>query len=254
MPSSDERSRSQGDPSVLRALGRWWDKAGREDPLYAILTEPEARGGGWDEDRFFATGRTDVEDALERVRAAGRTLGTDRALDFGCGVGRLTQALAARFDQVDGVDIAPSMIAEADRYNRSGSRCRYHVNARADLSMFDDDTFDLVFSLVVLQHIPPELARGYVAEFIRVLRPDGLAVFQIATAARVKREPVRGSAPRRLARRILRRPPAQLLEMHATPEAEVRRWVDAGNGVVVATWALLTDEYFDGTLFAVANG
>ena len=235
---------------MLRALGRWWDKAGKEDPLYAILTEPDARGRGWDEDRFFATGRTEIDDALERIRSAGRTPGTERALDFGCGVGRLTQALAERFERVDGVDIAPSMIAEAERYNRFGSRCHYHVNARADLSMFGDAAFDLVFSLVVLQHIPPELARGYVAEFIRVLRPDGLAVFQIATAVRVPREPTRSSALRRLARWILRRPPSQILEMHATPEDEVRRWIEAGHGTVLATWPLPTDEFFDGTLFA----
>ncbi len=48
-----------------------------------------------------------------------------RALDFGCGVGRLTQALARHFNIVDGVDIAPSMIELANQFNRSGGRCRY---------------------------------------------------------------------------------------------------------------------------------
>ena len=252
-PPADERLQRQDDAKVLRALGRWWDKAGKQDPLYSILTEPDARGGGWDVDRFFATGRTEVDDALERVRSGGLRLGTERALDFGCGVGRLTQALAARFEQVDGIDIAPSMVTEAEGYNRFGSRCCYHVNARADLLMFDDASFDLVFSLVVLQHIPPELARGYVAEFIRVLRPDGLAVFQIATSARGPRPAERSSARRGLARRILRRPPSQILEMHAIPEDEVRRWIADGHGAVVAAWPLPTDKFFDGTLFAVAH-
>jgi SAM-dependent methyltransferase len=102
-----------------------------------------------------------------------------RALDFGCGVGRLTQALAGKFSECDGVDIAPSMIARANELNRFGNRCRYHVNDRNDLALFGDDVFDLIYSDIVLQHIPPEFGAAYIRDFTGVLAPGGVLVFQI---------------------------------------------------------------------------
>jgi predicted TPR repeat methyltransferase len=55
------------------------------------------------------------------------SLKRDTALDFECGVGRVTQALCARFARCDGVDIAGSMIRLARQYNRFGDRCQYYV-------------------------------------------------------------------------------------------------------------------------------
>ncbi|MDQ2724615.1 MAG: class I SAM-dependent methyltransferase, partial [Actinomycetota bacterium] len=91
----------------------------------------------------------------------------------------LTQALCEHFDRCDGVDIAPSMIERAQGWNRHGSRCSYHLNTSADLADFPDGAFDVVFCYLVLQHMEPELAKGYVAEFMRLLAPGGVAVFQV---------------------------------------------------------------------------
>jgi SAM-dependent methyltransferase len=168
----------------LAALRRNWEGFGREDPMWSILTVPGTRGGRWDERRFFSSGRQEVVRVLAHLRDLGwsppqrRFLGRRRfALDFGCGVGRLTQALAEYFDVVDGVDIAASMIRRALEYNRHGARCRYRLNVRDDLSQFGTGEYAFVYSSYVLQHMPPELARRYVAEFVRLLSPDGVAVF-----------------------------------------------------------------------------
>jgi len=80
---------------------------------------------------------------------------------------------------VDGVDIAPSMVAAAERLNRHGESCRYHVNDSDSLAFLPDESFDFVYSVLVLQHMTPELARRYLAELVRVVRPDGLLVFQV---------------------------------------------------------------------------
>jgi ubiquinone/menaquinone biosynthesis C-methylase UbiE len=101
------------------------------------------------------------------------------ALDFGCGVGRLTQALASHFEQVCGVDIAPAMIEHARRYNRQGSRCEYLVNETTHLRRFADEQFDFIYSSITLQHMPPRFAKKYIVEFVRVLRPAGLLLFQL---------------------------------------------------------------------------
>lgn len=168
----------------LEEIARSWDAFGREDPLWAILTLPGKRNRRWDPEEFFRTGVEEVGRVLSLLGSLGQPASRRRALDFGCGVGRLTQALAASFDEVDGVDVAPSMVDLARRFNRRGARCRFHLNAEPHLRLFADGAFDLVYSSYVLQHVPPPLARGYVGEFVRLLAPGGLALFQLPAEPR----------------------------------------------------------------------
>jgi SAM-dependent methyltransferase len=163
----------------LERLQQSWNAFGEEDPLWAILTIPDRRGGRWDLDEFFATGREEVGEVLGELADHGVSIKRQRALDFGCGVGRLTQALAGHFDSVDGVDVAASMIAGAQRLNMNPERVRFHHNGAPDLRMFDDHSFDFVLSLIVLQHMEPGLMVGYMREFLRVLRPGGIAFFNV---------------------------------------------------------------------------
>ncbi|HEX3689363.1 MAG TPA: methyltransferase domain-containing protein [Solirubrobacteraceae bacterium] len=163
----------------LRTLERHWNALGEEDPLWAILSAPDKRGGAWDLEEFLATGPVQVNALLADLRARGIEVGHERALDFGCGIGRLTQSLADHFELCEGVDLAPSMIEQAIRINRRGDRCRFHHNPSPDLSLFGDETFDFALSLLVFQHMEPDLMRGYVAELLRVLRPGGIAYFNV---------------------------------------------------------------------------
>lgn len=168
----------------LEEIARNWDALGRQDPLWAILTLPGKRNRRWDPEEFLATGVEEVGRVLSLLGSLGLPASRRRALDFGCGAGRLTQALAAAFEEADGVDVAPSMVELAERYNRYGDRCRYHLNLETDLRLFPDGAFDLVYSSYVLQHVPPALARGYVREFVRVLAPGGVALFQLPESPR----------------------------------------------------------------------
>src|SRR5207248_4370527 len=58
-------------------------------------------------------------------------------------------------------------------------RCHFVVNPANDLTLFPDDSFDLIYSSLVLQHMRPEYSLNYIKEFLRVLAPGGLLVFQI---------------------------------------------------------------------------
>ena len=160
-------------------LGENWDALGRSDPMWVILTDPSKRGNKWQAEEFFATG---VRDIHETVRYAESLVPfrKGRALDFGCGIGRLTQALANYFDRVDGVDISRSMIEAANRHNKRGDRCRYHLNRTASLELFERDAFDFVLSFITLQHIEPAYSRRYIADLVRVLAPGGCLVFGLA--------------------------------------------------------------------------
>lgn len=163
----------------LRQLSKTWDDFGRQDPLWAILSHDDKRGNRWDLGEFMDTGRIEIEATLKYVTKLQPELPRQRALDFGCGVGRLSQALAEHFEQVDGVDIAASMIEQARTINQHGSNCRYHHNTSSNLATFADRSFDLIYSNLTLQHMHPALAHGYIRELCRVLRPGGALVFDL---------------------------------------------------------------------------
>jgi 2-polyprenyl-3-methyl-5-hydroxy-6-metoxy-1,4-benzoquinol methylase len=137
-------------PKPLEFVYLNWNKLGQDDPLWAISSQADKKDGKWALDDFFAEGTGTLQFVFDEMKARGVEPRTGRALDFGCGVGRLTQALAARFSRVDGVDFADTMIENANRLNRFSSRCKYHLNHKPDLSLFRDQPFDFVFTLITL--------------------------------------------------------------------------------------------------------
>lgn len=163
----------------LQELQHNWNELGKRDPLWAILTDPARKNRRWDEREFFKSGEAQIDALMSDMQALGIAFTRGRCLDFGCGVGRLTQALCRHFGECDGVDIAASMIESARGYNRYGARCRYHLNESNDLALFADESFDFIYSILVLQHMRPEYAKAYIREFVRTLRPGGVAAFQV---------------------------------------------------------------------------
>src|ERR1039457_1226658 len=148
--------------------------------MRAILARAEQKKDvPWDVEKFFQSGVFEI-DAMLRYAESFQPLREKRyALDFGCGVGRLTQALASHFERVCGVDISPAMIQHARNYQGSEGRSEYLVNETGDLHQFRDSQFDFVYSSITLQHMPARFAKQYIAEFLRVLNPAGLLLFQL---------------------------------------------------------------------------
>jgi SAM-dependent methyltransferase len=162
---------------------RNWEDFAAQDPFWAVLSQPDRKYGRWDRDAFYRTGEAQVAEVMEHAAPFDLPRGHELALDFGSGVGRLTRALAARFDRAVGVDISQTMVENATRFNEDVPNVSFQVNAREDLRVFDDASFDLVNTRIVLQHLPDRaMILGYVAEFLRVLRPGGLLVFQLPSA------------------------------------------------------------------------
>lgn len=163
----------------LDKLQENWDKLGAEDPCWAILSHRDKRGDGWDIDEFFDTGHVLIDETLEWMAECGVQPPARRALDFGCGAGRLTQALTMHFDHVIGVDIAPSMIELATELKSRAPGCDFVLNNEPELRLFADETFNFVCSYIVLQHMEPRYAKKYIREFARILKPGGAVMFQV---------------------------------------------------------------------------
>jgi len=155
-----------------------WTTLGEDDPMWVVLTDPDKKGNRWGRDEFFATGRATVADMLATLRSAGLSPAKDRALDFGCGVGRITQALADHFKFVDGVDISASMLRHAEKFNQHPDRVKYHLNTRSDLTVLPAAQYDFIGSVIALQHTPQQFQRNYLADFCRLLKPGGCGYLQ----------------------------------------------------------------------------
>ena len=189
----------------LGALKRNWERLGRRDPFWAVLTDPAKRGGGWDREEFYRGGAEEIAAALARAEQLGVRRSRRRALDFGCGVGRITQALADHFERCDGVDISTSMLEAARLNNRHPDRCTYHLNDKPDLGLFDAATLQLrAIRRWCCSTWSRRYSERYIRELLRLLAPDGLLVFQLPshraarrTSADAARTEIAGRLPRR---------------------------------------------------------
>ena len=192
----------------LEELARYWDAFGKRDPLWAIMAWPGKEGGKWDVEEFFSTGIHDLEPIIQSAKLDS----IDKALDFGCGVGRLSQAMSKHFKQVIGVDISPSMIELAEKYNKFGERCQYQVCN--GLKHFQDNTFEFILTILVLQHIEPKYSKKYIRDFVRILKPGGKLVFQMPS------EPIET---------IQQHDVLTPMEMYGIPKDEILKLLDHGN-------------------------
>lgn len=116
-----------------------------------------------------------------------KAAGGMRVLDVGCGVGRWSRLLASRGADVTGIDLSPTMIAQAERRAAAAGladRCRFLVQDSAALEA--DGTFDMILCVTVLQHVLDQTAlRSALRRMARHLAPRGRLVILEAAPARL---------------------------------------------------------------------
>ena len=156
-----------------------WDRMARSNAMHYILSGRE----NWTPEEFFAVGeRFIATEVLPRLLPA---VGRVRAVDLGCGIGRLARPLAAHFQEVIGLDISSEMIARAREINVDRLNVKFQACSGAGLEGVSDASCDLAFSYIVLQHIPDKsVVWRYFSEFARVLRPGGQVLAQVSTERR----------------------------------------------------------------------
>ena len=70
------------------------------------------------------------------------------------------------------------MLEEARAQHHDYGNIDFLHNVAADLQLIPSEAIDLVYSNIVLQHMPAERQLLFIGEFCRVLRRGGVAVFQ----------------------------------------------------------------------------
>lgn len=164
----------------LDRLKQEWEEIAGLDPCWAILSEPDKKFGKWEVEEFFRSGEQDCDVVMKFADSSKYPAGRDAALDFGCGVGRVTRAFAKYFKESIGVDISEEMITRARDLNREILNCSFRVNSENKVRFFSDGHFDLVYTNLVLQHLPNNATvHSYISDFVRILKANGLLVFQL---------------------------------------------------------------------------
>ena len=172
--------------AVVRQMRHDWNTRASEDARFYI-----ACGRRNQEDGDFAAHAAEV---IRRIRNDFAWLppekpeGQLRILEIGCGIGRLMAHLADECGEIHGVDISEEMVRQGRRRLAHVPHAHFHHAVHSDLRAFVDESFDVVYSYAVLQHIPDAaIALRYLDEAARVLRPGGVLTIQVNTLP-IKRE------------------------------------------------------------------
>ncbi|HET6750414.1 MAG TPA: methyltransferase domain-containing protein [Actinomycetes bacterium] len=146
---------------TLDAHRDFWDRSADVDSLTAIVANSDERD-------YRSSGRAEAE-ALRRFLGPDATV-----LDIGCGTGRVMEHLAPWCREVHGIDISERMVQGGRERLEHLPNVRFHHGNGYDLAGFGDGSFEVVYSIVALQHMPRTVAYNYLLESHRVLRQGGV--------------------------------------------------------------------------------
>jgi len=163
--------------TVHQTMRAEWNERAREDAHYFVAFGRRDQ----DDEEFFATATDlvrELESELKRLPPC--PIEQRRALEIGCGPGRLLRPMSRHFGEIHGIDVSDEMIARAKEKLRGVPNAFPHHASGSDLALFPDNHFDFVYSYAVFQHIPSgDVVFSYLRETVRVLKPGGVARLHI---------------------------------------------------------------------------
>lgn len=151
-----------------------WEQLARQDPYFSVLSDAEYRGETLESDAlesFFASGRRHVERILLLADVENRRF--DSVLDFGCGVGRVTLALAGLSRAVVGVDVSRTMLRLAADHATQSGVANVVWQPVSDF-VEGAENFDFVHSFLVFQHIPRAEGMALLRKIAARVRTKGI--------------------------------------------------------------------------------
>ncbi len=238
-----------------------WTKWGAINPYFGVLSDPRYRKENIDNNResFFDSGEIHVEELIEKIESAFSPVRRGRALDFGCGVGRLAIPLARRFQDVVGIDISKPMLSEAEKNSKNNDQRNVtFLESNDNLSNITGE-YDLINSYIVFQHIPASRGIGIIRHLVSKVAEGGVVSIHVCLSQQGGRlRDVKGllqnrvPGVNRLANILRRRPMGEpVMEMNAYDFAAVAKVVaDAGFGPLLVETEL-HGHFLTATIMAV---
>src|ERR1035437_5895552 len=183
----------------LMRMRRDWNRRARENARHYVVTGQHE----WTDEEFFQSGQITLEEEIPNDLpnvCQGHDPKEMKALEIGCGAGRVTRAFAEFFGEVYAVDISREMVRQARRLVADLPNAHVFHNNGKDLSVVRQSWWnrfgfgprlqlDFAFSFMVFQHIPSrEIIESYVREAHRLLRPGALFKFQVQGSTRAEPE------------------------------------------------------------------
>jgi SAM-dependent methyltransferase len=163
-----------------------WRQWGEQDPYFAVITDPKYRHASLTDaakKEFFDSGRVHARYVLDTCkRELDANFKPKRALDFGCGVGRVVLGLAELADHVLGVDVSPAMLDEARRIAQEEAVQNVAFELSDDQLSKVTGRFDLVHSFIVFQHIDVPRGRELFRRLVELIDDGGVGALHVTYA------------------------------------------------------------------------
>ena len=181
-----------------------WDKFGKEDPYYGVISHERFRRSAMVGDSrldFFKSGEEHVQGLFDTIRAhIDADFAPRSALDFGCGVGRTAIPLARRVAKVVAADVSDAMLSEAAR-NCAEQKVDNVEFIRSDDTLVEvPSNLEFIHSFIVFQHIPTIRGLVILQHMLRLLADEGVGALHFtfarhASKYRIFLQRIRGSVP-----------------------------------------------------------
>lgn len=159
----------------LATARKFWDEKAIENPFWYISSFGPYSGR--DEAEFWRSG---IEIWKDLKRVSGFTPNaTETVVEIGCGVGRLTRAMASEVARIHAFDISRNMIELAQKL--APDSVQFHWTSGMSLRPLPDRTADLTLAYCVLQHLPDlQALSAYLHEMVRVTKESGIVAFTLS--------------------------------------------------------------------------
>ncbi len=161
-----------------------WQRWGESEPYYGVMTDPRYLSANLDEARkaeFFATGERYVVQLQATLEKLFGGVHPARAVDFGCGTGRILLPLAAAYPEACGIDVSAAMRRECER-NLAAAGAVNATVCSTDVFLAGAEQCDLLHSSLVFQHIRPAQGFAVLSRLLEHLSDDGVLALQFCTA------------------------------------------------------------------------
>lgn len=161
-----------------------WENWGKQNPYYGVLSSDDFKGKTLPREAaetFYKLGESDIDEAMQTIAQLNNNQIPKfrSAVDFGCGVGRLTVPIARYAKAVRGLDVSPSMVKLAQHNIPRAAKQKVSFKTSDDSLHNLPASFDFVYSYIVLQHIPVTRGMSIMARLLSNLDTGGFAALHV---------------------------------------------------------------------------